>query len=115
MYRQITQDLVSFIKKSPSVFHAVHQIESQLQADGFTQLQEGRSWSVVPGGKYYVKRNGSSIIALKVGGELTDYNFQITASHCDSPTFKLKENAELQVAGKYTQLNTEGYGGMLRF
>ncbi len=113
MDQQITRDLVSFIKKSPSVFHAVAQIEAQLLADGFTQLQEGQGWTIAPGGKYYVKRNGSSIIAWKVGGDLSDYNFQVTASHCDSPTFKVKENAELQVAGKYTQLNTEGYGGML--
>ena len=68
---------------------------------------------MAPGGKYYVTRNNSSIIALKVGSNLENYSFNVAASHSDCPTFKLKENAELEVKGKYTQLNTEGYGGMI--
>ena len=48
------------------------------------------------GGKYYVVRNHSSIIAFEIGENLDDYNFQIAASHSDSPTFKVKENARLK-------------------
>ena len=44
---------------------------------------------------------------------MDEYSFHVTASHSDSPTFKLKENIEINVAGKYTVLNTEGYGGMI--
>lgn len=65
------------------------------------------------GGRYYVTRNDSSIIAMNVGEQLEDYCFKIAASHSDSPTFKIKENAEIQVRDKYMKLNTEGYGGML--
>lgn len=109
----VTSGLLSFIQKSPTAFHAVENIAGQLRAEGFTELSEGAAWNIVPGGKYYVTRNGSSILALKAGGRLERYAFQIAASHSDSPTFKVKENAELEVRGKYTQLNTEGYGGML--
>ena len=77
------------------------------------ELLEGKEWTISPGGKYFVTRNGSSIIAFQVGTELDEYGFQVVASHSDSPTFKVKENAELEVREKYTQLNTEGYGGML--
>ena len=65
------------------------------------------------GGKYYVTRNHSSILAFKVGNQLDEYSFHVTASHSDSPTFKIKENAEIEVKKKYTVLNTEGYGGMI--
>ena len=53
------------------------------------------------------------MIAFHVGTKLDNYGFNVTASHSDYPTFKIKENVEIEVKGKYTQLNTEGYGGML--
>ncbi len=112
-FQEVTKGLLNFIKKSPTAFHAVAEIVSILEKDGFTELSEGDRWSVKPGGKYYVKRNNSSIIAVKTGEKLDNYGFQVAASHSDSPSFKVKENAELEVRKKYTQLNTEGYGGML--
>lgn len=105
--------LFHFLKKSPSAFHAVRTISELLLADGYHELLESESWNITPGGKYFVSRNGSSIIAFHTGKVSGDYGFQICASHSDSPTFKLKEHAELEVRGKYTRLNTEGYGGML--
>lgn len=63
------------------------------------------------GGKYYVTRNGSSIIAFCVPEIIN--GFHIMASHSDSPTFKVKELPEIGVEKKYTKLNVEGYGGML--
>ncbi len=109
----VTSGLLSFIQKSPTAFHAVENIAARLRAEDFAELSEGEAWSIVPGGKYFATRNGSSILALKVGGRLERYGFQVAASHSDSPTFKVKENAELEVRGKYTRLNTEGYGGIL--
>lgn len=109
----IIEGLKGFLKKSPTAFHAVHQIKTELEANGYCRLEEAKSWEIAPKGKYYVTRNGSSIIAFHVGSDLFGYGFQITASHSDSPAFKIKENATLQVKDKYIQLNTEGYGGML--
>ena len=113
MYKEISKELVSFIQKSPTAFHAVEQMRSLLKDNGYEELLEGRKWHIEPGHRYFVTRNNSSIIALNLGTQLDNYSFNVAASHSDSPTFKLKENAELEVRGKYAQLNTEGYGGML--
>jgi Aspartyl aminopeptidase len=114
MYEEITAGLMSFIKKSPTPFHAVENIGGILRENGFQRLEESGKWEVRPGGKYYVTRNDSSIIAWRAGEELEEgYRFKVAASHSDSPTFKIKENAELTVKDKYMKLNTEGYGGML--
>lgn len=104
------QKLLSFLQKSPTAFHAVETIREALP--GYTELKECGKWSLTPGGKYYVTRNRSSVIAF-VMPEGEAKAFQLVASHSDSPTFKIKENAEVVVRGKYVQLDTERYGGML--
>ena len=109
----INQGLFAFIKKSPTAFHAAAAIREILAENGFAELRESEAWQVAPGGKYYVLRNDSSIIAFKVGAEAKNGGFMIAASHSDSPSFKIKENACLEVRKEYLQLNTEGYGGML--
>ena len=113
MYKQVSEELLSLIQQSPSCFHAVRTISALLEEAGYTQLNECDSWKLEKGGKYYTTRNGSSVIAFAIGEELDDYHFQLTSSHSDSPTFKVKERAELKGKGGYLQLNTEGYGGML--
>ncbi len=114
MYQKMVLGLFSFIKKSPTPFHAVSNMAGILKSNGYEELPEENAWEIRPGGKYYTTRNDSSIIAWKAGNDLKEgYNFKIAASHSDSPTFKIKENAEIQVKEKYTKLNTEGYGGML--
>lgn len=113
MNHQSVKDMLSFIHKSPTCFHAVDNIKSILSENGFVQLHEEENWPIEENGKYFVIRNQSSVIAFHIGRELSDYSFQIVASHSDSPCFKVKENALLEVKNVYTQLNTEGYGGML--
>lgn len=104
--------LINFISASPSRFHAVANIARRLSNEGFTELKEAESWDVVPSGKYYVTRNLSSIIAFKVGADGA-IGFNIISAHSDSPTFRIKPNAEMETLGKYIRLNTEKYGGML--
>ena len=113
MYQETSREVLDFIKHSPSCFHAVHQLSRMLDQAGYQRLKECDGWSLEQGGKYYVTRNGSSIIAFHVGQQLDNYHFQITASHSDSPSYKVKEKAELKGKGGYLQLNTEGYGGMI--
>lgn len=113
MYKEISQELLTFLKKSPSTFHAVKTITEELKENGYEEIFEGEVWNLNLEGKYYVTRNDSSVIAFHVGNDLSDYSFNIAASHSDFPTFKIKEKAELEVKSKYIQLNTEGYGGML--
>lgn len=111
--KKISQEMTAFLKDCPTAFHAVQRIAAELEADGYERLQESSRWEIRPGGKYYVTRNDSSILAFHVGEKLQDFSFTITASHSDFPTFKIKEQPELGVRGKYIQLNTEGYGGMI--
>ena len=113
MYQETSREVLNFIEHSPSCFHAVEQLSQMLDQAGYQRLKECDSWTLEQGGKYYVTRNGSSIIAFHVGQQLDNYHFQITASHSDSPSYKVKEKAELKGKGGYLQLNTEGYGGMI--
>ena len=104
------EDLLSFIRQSPTAFHAVSAAAACLE--GFEELKENEPWHLVPGGRYYVTRNQSSIIAF-VMPEGRGEHFQIVASHSDSPMFKVKENAELDDKKHYVRLDVEGYGGMI--
>ena len=112
MNAQHIKELFQFIENSPSCFHAIVTIREKLNDEGFIELVEGRSWQIEKGKKYYVTRNLSSIIAFKIP-ENDFKNFHIVASHSDSPTFKINENAEIEVNNKYVKLNTEKYGGMI--
>ena len=106
----ILSQLFSFLKDSPTAFHAVSALEKELSS--FTKLNEQDKWTLVPGGRYYVTRNSSSIIAFTLP-EKAFSSFNIVSSHTDSPTFKLKENACICQRGKYMQLDVERYGGMI--
>lgn len=107
----ISRDLIHFIAKSPSTFHAIRGIKAALLYAGFTEIREEDTWQIEKGGKYVVTRNGSALMAFTVPEEGAEA-FHITASHCDSPTFKIKEDPEI-ADGPYVKLNVEGYGGMI--
>lgn len=109
--QEISENLIHFIARSPSVFHGVHGIKAALLYSGFTEIREEDPWHIEKGGKYVVTRNGSALIAFTVPEEGAR-SFRIIASHCDSPTFKIKENPEMK-KGPYVTLNVEGYGGMI--
>lgn len=110
--RKIVKELFSFIESSPSVFHAVDVMKRMLDTEGYHPLLESNAWELEEGGKYYVIRNGTSLLAFRVPKK-DFHGFQIMASHSDSPTFKLKENPEMETEGAYIKLNVEKYGGML--
>ncbi len=110
--REITEELFAFIESAPTAFHAVDEMKQKLDETGYIQLLEGECWNLQKGGKYYVIRNGSSILAFRIPKE--DFRgFQIMASHSDSPSFMVKENPEMTVGDAYVKLNVEKYGGML--
>lgn len=112
MYKTIANDLLDFIKHSPTAFHTIHSIRMRLKKYGYEELCEGLDWNLEKGGRYYVTRNLSSIIAFELGDDLSEYTYNIVAAHSDSPTYKLKENYELK-DDHYLRINTEGYGGMI--
>lgn len=108
----VVKELFSFIESSPTAFHAVDTMKQMLDAEGYQSLLESREWKLEKGGKYYVTRNGTSLLAFRIPQK--DFcGFQIMASHSDSPMFKIKENPEINAENAYVKLNVEKYGGML--
>ena len=105
----ILRDLMDFLDSSVTMFHAINECEKVLQKSGFIYLPENEKWDINKG-KYYTKRNSSSLIAFDIAEG--DYHFQISAAHSDSPTFKLKDKPIIEANG-YLKLNVEGYGGMI--
>lgn len=104
------QDLQNFFARAHSAFHATALIVEKLEAAGYKQLKEINEWTLIPGGKYYVTRNDSAVIAFRVPTGAPK-GFLFSASHTDRPCFKVKENG-VQV-DKYTRLLVERYGGVL--
>ena len=104
--------LLDFIRSSPSCYHAIDNIRRKLIEKGYIELSEGEDWSVEVGGKYFVTRNSSSIIAFRIPERVVG-GFMVVASHSDSPTFRVKPNPELSGPENYVRLNTERYGGMI--
>lgn len=107
----MNKKLFEFIKSSPTAYHAVSEAGRILADLGYTELFENKEQDITPGGKYFVVRGASSLIAFRIPKSGVK-SFMITASHGDSPALKIKDNAELDGAG-VTRLSSEKYGGML--
>ena len=111
-FDNVNRELFSFLDHSPNAFFAVRNMCDLLEQAGMIRLYEGAPWSLAAGRGYYVTRNDSAVIAFRIPG--ADYTgFQMMASHCDSPVFKIKANAEITIENQYVKLNVEKYGGML--
>ena len=111
-FDSINNELLSFLDNSPVSFFAVNNMCEILKQEGFNRLFEGEAWKLEAGKDYYVTRNDSAVIAFRIPGK--DYTgFQMMASHCDSPVFKIKTNAEITIDKQYVKLNVEKYGGMI--
>ena len=108
--------LIEFIQKSPTPFHAVETMADILQQHGFKRLDEANPWSLQDqlqeGGRYYVTRNDSSIIAFQFNQSLIENGMRLVGAHTDSPCLKVKPNPEI-VNNHYLQLGVEVYGGAL--
>lgn len=104
------EKLINFLEESYTAYHATENVKQALEENGFVQLFENRDWSLGEGGKYYVMRGGSSLIAFTVGG-LDEFAYKIVATHTDSPALKLKENPVMKKTGDCATLNVEKYGG----
>lgn len=110
---QFASDFLSFLEKSPTPFHVVRNVTDILDNKGFTKLEESEKWSLQPSSKYYVIRNGSSIIAFITGRQKPEITgIRLTGAHTDSPCLKLKPAPEIRSSG-YLGLDVEVYGGVL--
>lgn len=106
---KINRELLEFIRSSPTAYHAVNNARTRLIEDGYTELFESEIWSLEEGGRYFVSRGDSSLIAFRMPEDDFD-GYQIVASHTDSPCFKLKPDFEL-ADKSYLRLSADKYGG----
>ncbi|WP_297722509.1 M18 family aminopeptidase [Intestinimonas sp.] len=112
MEHDYDRELLDFIQSNPSPYHVIEAQRKRLLEAGYEQLLESEHWTIRAGGKYFVTRNGSAIIAFRVP-KREFRGFMLMASHSDSPMLKIKENPEINVEGTYQKLNVEVYGGAL--
>lgn len=105
--------LLSFLDASPVNFLAVKNISEELEKNGFHRINPQEPLGKVEAGdKFFVTKNDSSIYAFQIGKKsLADGGFHMICAHCDSPTFRIKPNAEMDCEGGIVKLNTEVYGG----
>ena len=105
--------LLSFLDASPVNFLAVKNIADTLAANGFRRIDPALPLGEVKSGdRFFVTKNDSSIYAFQIGKKtLADAGFHMICAHCDSPTFRIKPNAEMLCEGGIVKLNTEVYGG----
>ena len=109
----LNQGLIDFLNASPTPFHATASLAQRLEAAGFQRLDERQSWSIEAGGRYYVTRNDSSIIAIQLGRRpALEAGVRLVGAHTDSPCLRVKPNPELHKQG-FWQLGVEVYGGAL--
>ena len=84
-----TLALQSFLDNSPSVYHAVANLAAELDKQGYTRLSESAAWTLEKGGKYYLTRGGSALLAFRIP-QAEPAGFLLSDSHSDRPNFKVK-------------------------
>ncbi|MEE9492242.1 MAG: M18 family aminopeptidase [Gammaproteobacteria bacterium] len=110
---QFNQDLLNFISRSPTPFHATRNMRDELLENGYIELDEGEPWHCSAGGKYLVTRNDSSIIAFSLSdNNPADSGFRMVGAHTDSPCLHIKPSPVI-TSTNYYQLGVEVYGGAL--
>lgn len=110
--QKFSEDLLQYLNESPTAYHAVENATTFLRAYNFQELKETDAWSLQKGGKYFVTKNQSGIIAFTVGdGDLANAGFRIIGAHTDSPNFKIKPGPCTVTSDGYVKVNVEVYGG----
>ena len=108
------EDLLQYLNDSPTAYHAVENASALLKESGFQELKETESWSLCKGGKYFVVKNHSAVIAFIVGGgDLAKEGFRIIGAHTDSPALKIKPGDCSVTSEGYVKVNVEIYGGAI--
>ena len=102
--------IFEYLQNSPSPYHAAATAAAWLDAAGYTRLEEADFWNLEPGKGYYITRNNSAVIAWRVPAHAIG-GWRITASHSDSPSWKIKTDTVENDGCR--RLSVEGYGGMI--
>jgi aspartyl aminopeptidase len=106
-------DLLSFIDRSPTPYHAVAEAVRRLRDAGFEAISEHELWELAPGDRRYAVRSEGSLVAFQVGAiSPAEGGFRVIGAHTDSPNLRVKPRADVAAHG-YHQLGVEPYGGVL--
>ncbi|MDB4938724.1 MAG: Aspartyl aminopeptidase [Labilithrix sp.] len=108
----VLEDLLAFLRDSPTPFHAVASATTRLEAAGFRAIAETDDWSSLAPGRYAFAHGGSSVLAFVIPDAKRIKGFRIVGAHTDSPNLRLKPTPEYKKEG-YAQLGVEVYGGVL--
>lgn len=112
--QKFSEDLLQYLNDSPTAFHAVENAAKILKENGFRELRETEEWSLCKGGRYFVVKNSSCIIAFTTGeGSPAEKGFRIIGAHTDSPGLKIKPGACTVTSDGYVKVNVEVYGGVI--
>ena len=110
---EFNASFLAFLNASPTPYHATWTMRDLLTVNGFERLQEGDAWNLIPGKRYWLTRNDSTIFAFVFGLEpLIETGIRLFGAHTDSPCLKVKPKPDLRRKG-YWQLGVEVYGGAL--
>ena len=115
MSMQSAKKFIDYLNKSPSPWHAVEELGKMLKSRGYVELKEASNdaWQLKKGGKYYMFRNQSALLAFSIGGKFNpakDGRFSIIGAHTDSPCIRIKPSSKVEKQG-FVQVGVECYGG----
>ena len=111
----VVNDLMAFLDRSSVNFLAAEEICKRLDQAGFTRLEPTEKWTLKKGGKYYITKNQTAVMAFALSTEGPDAGYKIISAHSDSPGFRIKPKALMTSEGGITRLNTEVYGGPILY
>lgn len=112
--QKFSRGLLQYLNDSPTAFHAVENAAELLRGSGFRELKETEQWSLEQGGRYFIAKNGSCVIAFTTGdGSPAEKGFRIIGAHTDSPGLKIKPDACTVTPDGYVKVNVEVYGGVI--
>ncbi|MCM1292616.1 MAG: M18 family aminopeptidase [Bacteroides sp.] len=112
---ELIADLMHFLDASPVNFLAAKETTRRLDKAGFVGLDQADAWTLKPGGRYYITKNGSAVVAFVCGTKGPELGYKIISAHSDSPGFRIKPKAEMKCEGNIVKLNTEVYGGPILY
>ncbi len=106
-------NFLNFIDNSPVSYFAIQNVKTILLENGYIELNSEEGFKLKQGNKYFVIREDGALIAFNIGKKVNKKtNFNIIASHADSPCFKLKEEFD-GYDNEYNKLLVEPYGGLI--
>lgn len=111
---KINDNLIEFLNKSSSNFHAVSLMRDELLENEFIEVKTNQVWNLKANKKYFTTVNGTAVIAFDLNNFNKDAGFKIVASHTDAPNFKVKPNATT-IKNGHISVNTEAYGGLINY